>query len=184
MQGQTSSQTVTTSPAQAELSAYRILQMNHAQLVAQFRALEAPTIEELSGEYRLGELSQQSTLQKLVVMSFNLKSSSLCKAFEALGPEAGRGYNAVVSSGGVERKMFFETHIRASRIDGRPSLHIHYETYNAEDRVLSSIVDELRKVKDGLYLGLGYAGESGHRRVLWPFMLEGPAAPFDQTVFG
>ena len=79
--------------------------------------------------------------------------------------------------------MFFETHLRPSKIDGKPSLHIHYETYNADDRVLSSIVDELRKVKDGLYLGLGYAGESGHRRVLWPFMLEGPAAPFDQTVF-
>ncbi len=183
MQGQTSSQTEVSSAAQPALSAYQILQMNHAQLVTQFRALEAPSIEELKGEYRLGELSQQSTLQKLVVMSFNLKSSSLCKAFEALGSDQGRGYNAVVTGRGVERKMFFETHLRPSKIDGKPSLHIHYETYNADDRVLSSIVDELRKVKDGLYLGLGYAGESGHRRVLWPFMLEGPAAPFDQTVF-
>ncbi len=183
MQSQTSTDTQPGKYADSEWSSYRIRQLNHRQLCDLFRSLGAPPLDELAGEYCLGELAQQSLIQRLVVLSFSIRSSQLCKAFEATGPDLGRGYNAVVTDAGVERKMFFETAIKPSRIDGRKSLHITYARYNPDDRVLRSIVDELRKVREGLYLGLGYVGETGHRRVLWPFMLEGPAAPFDTRVF-
>jgi hypothetical protein len=164
--------------AQRPWSAYRVLQLNYRELCSLFRTLDAPTVREMHGEYRLGELAQQSLLQRLVVLSFSIKSSQLCKAFEPTAPDRGHGYNGVVTDRGVERKMFFEVSIRPSRIDGRDSLHITYDHHNPDDRVLRSIVDELRKVDEGLYLGLGYAGKRGHERVLWPFMLEGPEAPF------
>ena len=180
MQGQIIEAPVTS--AQPAWSAYRILQLNHGELCNLFRSLAAPSIEEMHGEYQLGELAQQSLLQRLVVLSFSIKSSQLCKAFEKTGPDRGHGYNGVVTDRGVERKMFFEFSLRPSRIDGRTSLHITYDHHNPEDRVLRSIVDELRKVDDGLYLGLGYAGKRGHERVLWPFMLEGPKAPFVRNI--
>lgn len=164
-------------------TAYDILKLNHRQLCDVFATLDAPALGELDGEYRLSELSQQSQLQRLFVLSFQVKSMQLCKAFQATSSDVGRGYNGVVTPRGVERRMLFETRIKPSRVDGRDALHIMYEPYNPEDRVLRSIVDELRKVRDGVYLGLGYAGDNGHRRVLWPFMLEGPGAPFETSVF-
>lgn len=182
MQKQTNAGAAASANTNEDWSAYRVLQQNHAQLVTFFKTLSPPSVEEMDGEFRLGELAQQSLLQRLVVLSFSVKTSQLCKAFEPTSATGGHGYNGVVSDSGVERKMFFEISVRPSRIDGRDSLYITYDKHNPDDRVLRSVVDELRKVKDGLYLGLGYAGETGHQKVLWPFMLEGPQAPFVKGV--
>ncbi len=56
----------------------------------------------------------------------------------------------------IERKVKFETFIvktRFEEIDDKESYHLKYETYN--DSFNGGVQDEIRRVNDQLYLGIG-----------------------------
>ncbi len=60
--------------------------------------------------------------------------------------------------------------------DGQPSFHLDYSAYMKGP--LGTMRDEVRRVTDGLYLGVGTAGYTSWMRRPSPFLLEGPVAPF------
>lgn len=70
------------------------------------------------------------------------------------------GYNIFKSkeNGDIKREVRFETFTAKTRfkeIDGIESYHLKYETYN--DGLNGGVRDEIRKINDNLYLGIGSA---------------------------
>jgi hypothetical protein len=65
-----------------------------------------------------------------------------------------------------------------SQIDGRPALIMTYGSFNNRSGN-RDLVDEIRKLEDGIYLGLGTArAEDGSRTAPGPFVLTGPIGPW------
>ena len=68
-----------------------------------------------------------------------------------------------------------------SVIDGKPSLLMYYGAYaRAEQRdEPSTLVDEIRKLSDGIFLGMGtVANDDGTRSDPGHFVMAGPVAPW------
>lgn len=166
--------------AQAERVRAEFLRMRHADLLKRFGDLDAPALEEMRGEYRATLLDQGSTVQNVLGrLATNVPQPWLCKAFEPLSEHEGHGYNGFRGRRGTIRRYRMKTHVGPSVFDGRGSYHLVYAPYNRG--YMATMHDELRKVADGVYLGIGQAGWGRLLRGLWmPFLLQGPTAPFHQ----
>jgi hypothetical protein len=71
-----------------------------------------------------------------------------------------------------------KTLIAPSRFDGRPAYQLVYRHFHS---VCGSVrmVDEVRRVEPGVYLGIGtYGFTSAQRRISYPFLLQGPVAAY------
>jgi hypothetical protein len=107
----------------------------------------------------------------------------LGKAFWPLSKTTGDGYNRVRRPGGkIENYLRFATEMGTSLIDGKPSLMMYYGAYHnrltPEDRE-NDLVDEIRKLADGIYLGLGTRKKSdGSRTGPGHFVLFGPVGEY------
>ena len=65
-----------------------------------------------------------------------------------------------------------------SRFDGQPAYQLVYRHFESLCGDVN-MVDEVRRVVPGLYLGIGTWGFSkGQRHIPLPFLLEGPVAPY------
>ena len=64
------------------------------------------------------------------------------------------------------------TRIATSHIDGRPALQLDYRAFDTVNGRIN-LVDDVRRVQPGRYLGFGFWGfTDSQRRVLQPFILE------------
>ncbi len=158
-------------------TAYELLQLSYGASLELFHTLPAPTAEEMNGEYRAEVLDLGRPVYLwLASVAVHLKGRWLAKAFTPEGPAGGRGYNVFVIGERVVRGTRMRTSIGPSRHDGQPSFHLDYSADNSGP--LGTMRDEIRRLTDGLYLGLGIAGYADWMRRPNPFLLEGPAAPF------
>jgi hypothetical protein len=160
------------------ITALEIKTMSTASLLELFNTLEAPTIAEMQGEYTATLLRQTTAITSFLGRSFVKIPIGIgvwkCKAFRQINEEEGQGYNGFESLGKFVQRFPTRTTIAISRYDQRPVFQLDYRVFKS---LLGSMnmVDEVRKVYDGLYLGIGTFGFSENQRMTpYPFMLEGP----------
>lgn len=160
--------------------------LDSRQLLALFTTLDAPAIDEMHGEYA-ARLLQQPTLLAAVlghgtVGNPVLPGRWLCKAFRPDGTGGGRGYNSFRQLGRVVQRYPMRTLLAPSRFDGRPAYQLVYRAYHSLCGEIH-MVDEVRRVEAGLYLGIGTWGFSERqRRQPLPFELSGPVGPYQGDI--
>ncbi|MGB9339583.1 MAG: hypothetical protein WCB63_10110 [Polyangiales bacterium] len=162
--------------------------MTRDEVVALYRELEAPPFDEMHGEFAARVLDQGDARGYLLsAFVLNVRGRWLCKAFEPSGPTHGHGYNSFMTPQGVKRSARMRTRLGPSKLPGdtKDAFHLEYAELNNFQRggpggaLLHTMFDEVRKISDGLYLGIGRTGFTEKARAeLHPFTLEGPVAAF------
>lgn len=146
-----------------------------------FYSLSAPKADEMNGEYSATLLDQGNAIYNQinqVLTSQNpilgaWKGKALCCKHGK-----GHGYNIFQKGDRVKRLFRMDLAMAPSRYDGQPMLQLDYQPYAS---LLGKIhmVDEIRKISEGQYLGIGTWGFSPKQRMLpLPFLLEGPTYRF------
>jgi hypothetical protein len=140
----------------------KLLSLSQAEQEALWRTLPAPSLEEMNGHYMgLGPQADNPEVQKrYAAYMFDEKSvrgAWLGKAFRPLSATMGEGYNRWRFPGGrIERNLRMATRIANSVIDGKPAYILDYPAFNQ-----TTLVDELRKLDDGVYLGAATTAKAG-----------------------
>lgn len=164
------------------ISVATLKQMDVAELMTLFGELEAPTIQEMNGEYAAALLKQPTLAATLMgyaaIYNPSMLGFWLCKAFRPVNETQGRGYNTFQHFGRVVQRFPMQTLIAASRYDGRPAYQLVYRAYQSLCGTIH-MVDEIRKVSDGVYLGIGtYGFTDAQRRIPLPFLLTGSVGAY------
>jgi len=153
-----------------------------AEVTGLFFTLRAPPFREMDGEYEAGLLDHGGALANAIsrfsTSSVLLNGQWLCKAFTPEEKKQGHGYNSFRKFGKTLRKYRMKTSIAKSRYDGKPVFQLYYPEYR-HSLARMNMVDEVRKISDGLYLGVGTWGFTERRRMVpLPFTHSGPIGPF------
>lgn len=154
--------------------------LSTGELLELFQTLRAPAIAEMHGEYAARLLRQPGLAAELSahVLLSNPVASWLCKAFRPVDAESGRGYNTFRLAGRVVQRFPMHTRLAPSRYDGEPAYHLIYGAYRSLCGDIH-MVDEVRRLAPGVYLGMGTWGfTERQRQVALPFLLEGPAGAY------
>jgi len=169
-----------------------LLMMPLGEVLDLYHRLPAPSFDEMHGEFAATLLDQGSARGYLLsAFAVNMKGRWLCKAFEPSGPNEGHGYNSFMTPRGVRRAARMRTRLGPSKLagDANEAFHLEYADFNSLRQsglggaLLHTMFDEVRKVSEGLYLGIGRAGfTAAMRNELHPFILEGPIAPFVRSL--
>lgn len=144
------------------------------ELHALFATLDAPSIAEMNGEYAASLLRQPSVIAAVSGWAtvVNPLMPWLCKSFRPVDAETGRGYNTFKRFGRVIQMFPMQTMMAPSRYDGKPAYTLVYRAYHSLCGDIN-MVDEVRRLGDGLYLGIGTWGfTERQRRVALPFLLK------------
>lgn len=156
--------------------------LRHRELLDLFAVLDAPELNELDGEYARLILAQKFPGERAfahATVSNPRTGHWLGKAFNGgTDGQVGQGYNYFRKRGRIVHTDPMLTTIAPSRFDGRPSFQLVYRAFHS---LCGSIhmVDELRTVGPGQYLGLGTYGFTTRQRMhAIPFQLTGPDAPY------
>lgn len=150
------------------------------ELLSLFCDLPSPDIEEMNGDYDATLLQQPSLAADIsgffaVGLPF---SPWLSKGFRPVNDYEGRGYNSFRQFGRVVQRYPMRTAIAASRYDGRDSYTLTYRAYRSTCGLIN-MVDEVRRVDDGLYLAIGTWGFSRRQRQIpLPFALRSTDRPY------
>lgn len=151
------------------------------EVVELFLTLEAPTMEEMDGEFESALLKQPSLLAEISSMGFsNLvwPGTWLGKGFRPIEETEGRGYNVFSYQGKIVQRFAMQTLIAPSRFDSKPSYQLVYRAYHSVPAMIH-MVDEVRRLEPGVYIGIGtYGFIEAQRRIPYPFLLQGPAEPY------
>lgn len=161
-------------------SAAELRRLSTDALTRLFVTLPAPGLGEMQGEYRARLLAQPHWLATVGgrVLLENPLAAWQCKAFRPVDADTGRGYNTFRQGGRIVQRYPMLTLVAPSRFDGRPAYQLVYRHFHSACGAVH-MVDEVRRVAPGLYLGMGTWGFSdAQRRIPWPFVLEGPVAPY------
>lgn len=153
-----------------------------SDLIALFKTLDAPSMDEMHGEFDGTPLRQPNLFRAGV--AFVKVSNPLypwrAKGFRPIDETSGRGYNIhrhTLAGRNVQRDPML-TRIARSQIDGRWAYQLDYRPFNTLNGRIN-LVDDVRRVRPGLYLGFGFWGfTDGQREVLQPFMLESTSRPY------
>jgi hypothetical protein len=184
-----------------------LMKLKRKQLMDLFYQLDAPNMSEMHGEYRAFLLDSgyiiNSALARLY-LHFTWGNWQR-KAFEPLRERQGHGYNTFIttqprlyenyfvasimkiitivrsflrlnSPQRMARIMLNKTSMVSSVFDGKPSFQLSYREYNTF--YTNTMTDELRKVSDQLYLGIGRLTLTFGKYNPMPFMLIGPPDPW------
>jgi len=148
--------------------------MSVDELVTAYAQGEAPTMDEMYGEFPSTLLNQGGLLNPVAQAAVKVGGWAF-KAFRP-GGEAGDGYNGFRRKDGVVRMYRMRTHIGPSIVDGGDAFHLDYRSFRSIVGMVG-MYDELRRIGDGLYLGMGHMLRVTGKRVL-PFALQAPATPW------
>lgn len=157
----------------------KILKLNRAQLFDIWKKLPAVSMREMNGHYtglvpNAGKPSEQAQTTSFMYNEDSVRGYWLGKAYKAHSDTKGEGYNRWrFPEGKVVRNLRFGTEMGTSLIDGKPSLMMYYGAFNPE----SDLVDEIRKLDEYVYIGVGTREAADGKRtdpVGGIFMLLGP----------
>jgi hypothetical protein len=175
---------MTTTARTTQWTAERALALSREEFIQLFKTLPAPEFEGFAGEFtgyaHLGDTEESR--QRVTAVMYDENSERgywLGKAYKPETQDRGEGYNRWRRPGGrVERNLRFGTHMGASHIDGRPALIMTYGSFSNRAGA-NDLIDEIRRLDEGLYLGLGTSrAEDGGRTPPGPFVLVGPIGPW------
>ncbi|MHB8895625.1 MAG: hypothetical protein ACYC99_10680 [Candidatus Geothermincolia bacterium] len=156
----------------------KLLELHLNEIMELFASLSAPSFDEMNGEYASAVLDQGNKFKRLIIdlwLDNPLNYGHwLGKAFTRSCDTEGQGYNLARKYGQVIRKVRMKTYMSKSRHDQKDVFFLDYSTYFSQAKLMV-MRDEIRKVHDGLYLGIGSIGSfEKMRRIPWPFALSGP----------
>jgi len=164
-------------PITEKWSVEKLLALTKDEVIALWKTLDPPEFTELDGHYmgiipNAGDLSTQKATGDFMYNEDSAIGYWLGKAYKPTSATKGEGYNRWRKPGGkVVRNMQFGTDMAKSLIDDRPSFMMYYGHYNKE----STLIDELRKLDDYIYIGMGTTElEDGKRSAPGHFILTGP----------
>jgi hypothetical protein len=150
--------------------------LTRAQALAFFSTLPAASHEELDGEYE-GFLMWPEN-EEAARRSAEFMSRWMGKAYKRTGPNSGEGYNRWRQESGVSRWMRFATDVAPSNFDGKTVFRMRYGAFR-NDPGAKDLVDEIRRVRPGLYLCIAtLRADDGGRTPPGPFGLAGPVGPW------
>jgi hypothetical protein len=159
-----------------EWSLEEILALDRDATIALWKTLPAAPMAELDGHYQglvpnAGDSKLQSATRDHMYNESSPSGYWLGKAYRPLTATTGEGYNRWRFPGGkVVRNLRFATEMGNSLIDGKPSLLMYYGAFND-----STMVDEIRKLDDYIYLGASTSeARRGKRTEPEHFVLIGP----------
>ena len=161
-----------------EWSLERLLSMNRAELFEIWKKLPAAPMREMNGHYQglvpnFGKPTEQARTSNSLYNENSRIGYWLGKAYKAHSDTKGEGYNRFrLPNGKVVRNRRFGTEMGKSLIDGKPALLMYYGHFDDSD-----LVDEIRKLDDYVYVGVGTRPtEDGTRSdaVRGTFVLLGP----------
>lgn len=130
-------------------------EMSRDEALDLWKALSAPTPNELNGEYTGYFHDGGDEVIREAKTKFFYHSPCgfwLGKAYQPGDDGRGEGYNLFRNADGIaQRFRRFETGIGPSSVDGRPSLTMYYRAFHnyAGDM---DLIDEIRRIDDGVYL--------------------------------
>lgn len=184
-----------------------LMKLSRKQLMDLFGQLDAPAMSEMHGEYRAALLDLGPTINTLLgwLYLYFTWGTWQHKAFEPLGENNGHGYNTFITTQNrlyenyffaslmkvvsivrslfrfsspqrLARIMLNKTSIVSSVFDGRPSFQLSYRDYNTF--WTNTMTDEVRKVNDRIYLGIGRLTVTLGTLNPMPFVLMGPPDPW------
>lgn len=161
----------------------RVLGLSRDELLALWSEAPAAEMAEMDGEFEglvpnAGDPESEARINEKMFNEHSTIGYWLGKAYTPLTATTGDGYNRWRRPGGkIERHIRFATEMGASLIDGKPALLMYYGAYVRADgsQPRSTLVDEIRKLADGVYLGLGTSeNEDGSRSRPGHFAMVGP----------
>lgn len=184
-----------------------LMKLSRKQIMNLFRQLDAPAMPEMKGEYRAALLDSGYIINILLAKLYLhfTWGDWQHKAFEPLGESNGHGYNTFITTQSklcenyfaaifmkivsvvrsffrlnnpqrMARIMLNKTSIVSSVFDGRPAFQLSYRDYNTF--FTNTMTDEVRKVNDKLYLGIGRLTVTFGKFNPMPFVLIGPPDPW------
>lgn len=184
-----------------------LMKLNRKQLMELFFQLDAPSMSEMRGEYRAALLDSGYIINMFLARLYLhfTWGNWQHKAFEPLGEKNGHGYNTFITTQPklyenyfaaafmkimsilrsvfrlsnpqrMARIMLNKTSIVASVFDSRPSFQLSYRDYNTF--YTNTMTDEVRKINDKLYLGIGRLTVTFGKLNPMPFVLIGPPDPW------
>jgi hypothetical protein len=155
-----------------------ILRMSKPEVMQLFYAAPAPDFGAMKGEYRARNIPVgiQGISVQIYSDHFFGPGSWEGKAFLPGENGRGSGYNMFRKGDRVFRTRKMDTFRGKSNIDGRQSFHIDYRPYNGG--TVRSMRDELRKINDTLYIGMGYMALGGGSINPGPFIVYGKPGPW------
>lgn len=167
--------------ASADLEAVR--RLSRSQVLQLFHAAEAPVFSEMRGEYKAEVLPLGPFKAVADFYTHNLFGPGRWqgKAFYPLLENAGWGYN--IFDAGKRKKVNWQartcrmnTYLGPSNMDDKMSFHLDYRPWNGF--LNATMHDELRKINDHLFLGMGYMGAGGGPVNPAPFLVYDTPAPW------
>lgn len=164
-------------PVSNSWSLDQLLQMNREDVLGLWRTLPEVSIEELQGHFmgfapNRGDHERQARVKSNLFDENSRLGFWLGKAFLKTGPNEGEGYNRCRFPGGKVKNIGrYTTEIAPSLIDGNPSFMLYYGSYHAN---APSFMDEIRKLDEYVYLGIGSTLDENGTRDLDHFILLGP----------
>ena len=161
-----------------------LMQLRKSDIMQLFFAASAPDFKELSGEYQAGTVpvGVMAFSADIFLNRFFGSGKWLGKAFNPRDDKTGSGYNVFRNRKGrnlgkIERMRRMENYLGPSCFAEGDSYHLDYSVYNSG--VVGTMHDELRKINENLYLGLGHIIISGGPINPLPFYVQGPAKEFE-----
>lgn len=158
----------------------KVMELNREQVIELWKECPAVDMAELDGEYtgwvpNAGDEEAQQRTAAFMFDETSIRGYWLGKAYQPLSATKGDGYNHWRRSGDkIERNLRFGTEMGISQIDGKPALMMYYGAYDNRGGE-RDLVDEIRKLADGFYLGMGAATKpDGERTPPGHFALTGP----------
>jgi hypothetical protein len=163
-----------------------VYKLRAEETLALFRTLECPTVAEMNGEYRGEQLRAPGAISSILCIGFTnnplFMGKWLSKTFRPVDASTGRGYNSLRQFGRVNRRGPMRTLIAPSRFDGLPAYQLVYRSFHSVCGFVH-MVDEVRRLDEERYLGIGTIGfTDAQRRVPLPFLLTGPIASYDRDL--
>lgn len=152
------------------------------ELFELYSRLDAPSMTEMSGEFSATLLNQSHPLiYKLGMLSlYNpfYPGHWLAKGFAPVSETEGHGYNLFRFRNRMVRRWPMLTVIAPSRFDNKPAYQLIYPACHSICGKIN-MIDEIRRIDEGLYLGFGTCGFSRtQRRQRLPFALQGSVGEF------
>ncbi len=155
----------------------RVLAMGRTEIVELWKQCPAATLEEMNGHYVGFIPNTGDPFAKKLTDNFMYNENSergywLGKAYKRTSATKGEGYNRWRRPGGkFAHGQRFATEEGASLVDGKPALMMYYQAYNPG----MALTDEIRKLADNIYLGIGTTPRpDGTRKLFGHFVFFGP----------
>lgn len=135
----------------------RLAELSYREICEFFANLDAPSIEEMNGEY-VSRYPIAFERERQLWIEKNRGGHWFGKTYRPLpvGPCQGEGYNLYERKGDVAgRYLRFGWDIAESPFDRKQSLIMRYDIFHRTNGKIS-LSDEVRRVRKGLYIGFYY----------------------------